>query len=195
MTVQVFRSSEPGVEQVFVLAASDIRAVKQTSDGQARLLLDNGSEIGVHGNALAIVAGLTPPPSPPAFVANTSNLAAIALTGTAEPGAVVSVRDGAMLLLTAKADTLGAWEATLALSPGEHTVVATQTNIFGNTSAPSAPCSLNIPVPPPPPPPEPQQPAEVQAAAETGAGEAGETGAAEAGESAGTEHPSESETA
>ena len=73
------------------------------------------------------------------------------LNGTgAEPGAVISVFDGANLtpVATATVQANGSWSVnTSALTVGAHNLRINQTDLAGNTSALSAPLSLNIVAP------------------------------------------------
>jgi hypothetical protein len=69
----------------------------------------------------------------------------VALTGTAEAGATVSILEGVTLLGTALADGLGAWSFTTAALPdGVKSFTATQTDVAGNVSAASAPVTATI---------------------------------------------------
>ena len=58
------------------------------------------------------------------------------LTGTAEAGSTVTVREGGTVLCTAVASDTGAWSCvpTAPLADGPHTVTATSTDAAGNTS-------------------------------------------------------------
>ncbi|WP_272496288.1 Ig-like domain-containing protein [Nocardioides sp. B-3] len=58
------------------------------------------------------------------------------VTGTAEPGATVTVTEGGVLVCTAVADPSGNWSCTptTALPVGQHTFTATATDAAGNTS-------------------------------------------------------------
>ena len=60
------------------------------------------------------------------------------LSGTAEAGGVVTVKEGANTLCQTVADALGAWSCQVALSPGAHSVVVSQVDTSGNSSAVSA---------------------------------------------------------
>lgn len=69
------------------------------------------------------------------------------ISGTAEPGAAVTVREGATTVCTATADGSGAWSCASGLAAGSHTIAATQTDLAGNTSAPSASLTFAVSVP------------------------------------------------
>ncbi|GAB4070991.1 hypothetical protein GCM10028777_37860 [Angustibacter speluncae] len=116
-------------------------------------------------------AGNTSPPSAPSTVTVDSSLPAApvvttpadgsttddatpAISGTAEPGATVTVEVDGTVVGTTTADGTGAWTLTptVPLGLGEHEVVATATDAAGNESAPSAPVSFTVvagAVPPP----------------------------------------------
>jgi hypothetical protein len=67
------------------------------------------------------------------------------LTGTAEAGATVTIRDGSTVLGTATADSSGAWSFTTGtLSEGAHSLTATATDKAGNVSSASATVSLTV---------------------------------------------------
>lgn len=136
-----------------------IVGVRETMDGHCVALLHNGSEVGIRLPAKTVMADVVPPPDPPLFVAslNPDNQTAT-LSGAADRGSIVNVRDGAQLIATATADADGKWEtAPVGLAPGEHSLIATQTDLFGRESQPSPPCVLSVPEPAPPPPaPEPE---------------------------------------
>jgi hypothetical protein len=69
-----------------------------------------------------------------------------ALSGTADPGSVVSVFDGGSLLGTALVDVGGLWTFTpnLQLAQGLHSFTITATDAVGNASSASAPFLLTI---------------------------------------------------
>ncbi|MGU3412583.1 Ig-like domain-containing protein [Enterobacteriaceae bacterium C34A] len=68
------------------------------------------------------------------------------LKGTAEVGSVVAIYDGSTKLGETTADKDGNWEftPTTPLNGGEHSLTVTATDAAGNTSAPSAPWTLDI---------------------------------------------------
>ena len=70
---------------------------------------------------------------------NVTNDTTPTFSGTAEPGATVSVYDGAVLLGTTVATAGGTWSFTSgALAEGPHSISATATDAAGNVSAASA---------------------------------------------------------
>ncbi|MBU1345422.1 MAG: autotransporter domain-containing protein [Alphaproteobacteria bacterium] len=67
------------------------------------------------------------------------------LSGTAEPGATVTVRDGATVVATTTASGGGGWSATSAtLGQGSHTLTATARDAAGNTGPASTSVSFTI---------------------------------------------------
>ncbi|MFP2912874.1 Ig-like domain-containing protein, partial [Pyxidicoccus sp. 3LFB2] len=68
------------------------------------------------------------------------------LTGTAEPGSTVTVREGNTVLCTAVASDTGTWSCvpTTPLADGPHTVVATATDASGNTGPASNQVTFTI---------------------------------------------------
>ena len=81
---------------------------------------------------------------------NITNVTAPTLAGTAEAGATVTLREGATVLGSGKADAAGAW--TIASSPltnGKHAITATASDAAGNASLASAALSVTIDNAPP----------------------------------------------
>jgi lysophospholipase L1-like esterase len=74
------------------------------------------------------------------------------ITGTAIAGDTVALYNGSTLLGTAIASTAGTWSITptTALALGSHSLTATQTDVAGNVSAPSAALALSVINPPTP---------------------------------------------
>jgi VCBS repeat-containing protein len=72
-------------------------------------------------------------------------------SGTTEGNAVVKVYDGVTLLGTTTANGVGAWSftPTTAMAPGLHSVTATATDAYGNTTAPTTalPFTIDIAAP------------------------------------------------
>src|ERR1700681_3859177 len=61
-----------------------------------------------------------------------------ALTGSGDPNAVVTLKEGAVTLGTATANASGVWSFTpVGLSDGAHTIVASETDVAGNTGSAS----------------------------------------------------------
>lgn len=108
--------------------------------------------------ATATVGGVVTPPSP-AFVVTIDNIAApapaitslalspeAALSGTAQPGDLVSVKLSDTIVAATFADELGNWtmpSVGSGLPAGTHTFVATATDLAGNTGPASAPYVVN----------------------------------------------------
>ncbi|MFP2898213.1 Ig-like domain-containing protein, partial [Corallococcus sp. 4LFB] len=81
----------------------------------------------------------TTAPAPPVVTSPTSGQAVSTstptITGTAEAGSTVTVREGTTVLCTATADASGAWSCTSStLTDGPHTVSVTARDAVGNTS-------------------------------------------------------------
>ncbi|MCG7390081.1 Ig-like domain-containing protein [Pantoea sp. ACRSB] len=67
------------------------------------------------------------------------------LSGTAEPGSIVTVSDGDAVLGTATVNTDGSWSfITPALDEGGHSLTTTVTDPAGNTGAASAPLAFTV---------------------------------------------------
>ncbi len=104
------------------------------------------------GDTLADTLSPTTPGSVTGLVIDTAAPAAPTLrvsgnvvTGTAEPGSTVTLRDGGTLLRTAVADAGGA-VALGTLAAGAHGLDATATDAAGNVSAPSATLDAMLPL-------------------------------------------------
>ncbi|MGK3124521.1 Ig-like domain-containing protein [Candidatus Pantoea formicae] len=72
------------------------------------------------------------------------------LSGTAEPGSVVTILDGTTVLGTVTVGSDGTWNFTTpALTDGAHSLTATVTDAAGNTSASSNPFNFTVDTQPP----------------------------------------------
>ncbi|WP_234472838.1 Ig-like domain-containing protein [Pantoea sp. S61] len=72
------------------------------------------------------------------------------LSGTAEPGSIVTVSDGSNVLGTATVGSNGSWSFTSpALSDGSHSLTTTVTDAAGNTGPASTPVTLTVDTTPP----------------------------------------------
>ena len=69
------------------------------------------------------------------------------LAGTGDPGATVTLTEGATVLATATADAAGAWRFAPALADGPHSVVASETDAAGNIASATASFTLLATVP------------------------------------------------
>ena len=69
-----------------------------------------------------------------------------AFAGTAEPGAIVTILDGAAVLGSVVTDAAGTWSFTPAtpLSEGPHSITLTATDAAGNTGPASAPLAFSV---------------------------------------------------
>ena len=101
---------------------------------------DQPGNAGTASDALAVTVDLVAPSAP--VISNASNITSptptvIGNAGTAEPGATVQLfdTDGVTLLGSGSADGAGGWTITSsALSAGDHTIKAKQTDTAGNIS-------------------------------------------------------------
>ena len=93
------------------------------------------------------VRDTTPPRQPGAPNVNNGTDDTPILYGTTEPGATVKIYDGATLLHTLTASSVGTWSWRLApaLNAGVHNLSVTATDVARNVSAPSLPRSVTVP--------------------------------------------------
>ena len=96
---------------------------------------DAAGNVSGNSNARTITVDVTAPAAPVIGGSNsTQNTNTVTLTGTAEPGATVTVLEGATTRGTASAPN-GAWTVTLnSVSDGSHSYVATARDAAGNSS-------------------------------------------------------------
>ena len=74
-----------------------------------------------------------------------TNNSAPVLSGTAEPGSIVTVSDGSTVLGSATVNADGSWSFTSpALTDGSHSLTAVVTDAAGNASAPTAPVAFTL---------------------------------------------------
>ena len=108
-----------------------IDSVAPEAVGNLQLSSDAG------GSTVAVTSGATNDSTP-------------VLSGSAEPGAVVTVSDGATVLGSVTAGADGAWSFTTpTLAEGAHSLTATATDAAGNVSVPSAPVTFDVDTTPP----------------------------------------------
>ena len=70
-----------------------------------------------------------------------------AVTGGGDPNATVTITEGTTTLGTTTADSSGTWTFTPTLADGSHTLVASETDVAGNTGAASLTFSLDTKAP------------------------------------------------
>jgi len=101
--------------------------------------------------AVAADIALTDANGDPIASDGATNSTAPVLSGTAEPGSVITVSDGDNVLGTVTVGQDGSWSFTSpALAEGDHSLTATVTDAAGNVSAPSAPLAFTIDTAAPP---------------------------------------------
>ena len=91
-------------------------------------------------------AGGTPPPTPAITAPGCATSASVTVTGTAEPGVQVLVRENGTTVALAAADpATGAWSATIAgASDGAHAYTARAVSSGGDHSGDAAPVSVTV---------------------------------------------------
>ena len=125
---------------------------------------DKAGNAGAQSTPLAVTIDTSPPapPSAPDLAAgsdtgssdidNLTGDATPTFTGTAGPGATITLKDGTTVLVTTTADVNGDWSVTSpALGDGSHAITATTMDAAGNESA-SAALSVTVDTSPPAPP-------------------------------------------
>ena len=118
---------------------------------------DAAGNTGVSSSALSVTIDISAPsvPSTPDLAAasdtgtsntdNVTNVTTPTFTGTAEPGALVTLFDGLTQIGSIAADGLGNWSITSSpLNSGTYSITAKATDAAGNTSAASAALSVTI---------------------------------------------------
>lgn len=91
--------------------------------------------------------GTTPEPIPSGGVTNTTTPT---LSGTAEPGSTVTIRDGDTVLGTVTAGSNGEWSFTTpALDEGDHSLTTVVTDAAGNAGPASSPIEFGVDTTPP----------------------------------------------
>ncbi|HVN62290.1 MAG TPA: Ig-like domain-containing protein, partial [Gaiellaceae bacterium] len=90
-----------------------------------------------------------PPPTPVvstiAIGSVNHSAANVTFTGTGVAGHTITLYDGSTVVGTVTVATNGTWTLTVKLASGTHTITATDTQIAGVTSAPTAPVSVVVP--------------------------------------------------
>ena len=118
---------------------------------------DKAGNTGPASGSLAVTIDTSPPPKPSkpdlaaasdTGISSTDNITrdtTPTLTGTAEAGSTVTIRDGASVLGTTVANSAGAWSFTTGgLGEGPHALTATATDKAGNTGPASAALAVTI---------------------------------------------------
>ncbi len=123
------------------------------ADGSVSVFGQNGCGMGDPSSLSVALSGLTAP-VPASGIGNPTSNKNPEITGTAIPGATVTLYDGSTPIGSATADASGNYSITptSALSVGTHTLTVKATDGSGNTSAASAALSLRIVAAPPQPP-------------------------------------------
>jgi len=85
----------------------------------------------------------TPPPKPSMPSMSGNGTANPTLSGTAEAGATITLREGSTVVTTTVA-TGGTWTLTPTLSAGSHTLTVTATDAAGNVSVASDPVTVTV---------------------------------------------------
>ena len=127
-----------------VASVSATGLVNGVSPGTATITARSGAASGT-----AAVSVAPPAPaitSPPSGISTTGG--AIAVSGTANPGAAIDIFDGAGLVASASADLSGSFSVAVSLEIGMHSLTAQQT-INGETSAASSTVSVEVKPPAP----------------------------------------------
>ena len=122
------------------------------ADGSHTIIASETNSSGATGTAsLAFTLDMAAPAVTASILNNTGSSAAPTLTtaptltGTGDAGATVTFKEGNTVLGTTTANAQGAWTyATTGLVNGAHTIVATETDLAGNTGSASVAFSLNI---------------------------------------------------
>jgi hypothetical protein len=135
------------------VSASDAYFGGQQHSGADFRLRNGGGQVTVHSVAVTIsgdgvpdAVHFAPPVAITAPAAGATVPASPTVSGTAEPGAAVTVADGATPVCAATADDAGVWSCTApaALASGSHTLVASAKD---PTVTPAAPANVTITVP------------------------------------------------
>ena len=119
-------------------SAYSVTATQALADGTAQLRTYsiNGAGATTKTTTLAVTidtVALPPTITAPAAGAEVNPLPTISGAG-AEASAAVQVREGAASVCSATATAAPAWSCASSLTPGSHTITATQTDVAGNTS-------------------------------------------------------------
>jgi len=123
------------------------------ADGSHTIVASETNATGLTGSASLTFTLDTTIPIVTANLQNTPASSAIptltvapTLTGTADSGATIKLMDANTVLGTATANAQGAWSyTTTGLANGAHTIVASETDLAGNTGSTSVAFTLNSP--------------------------------------------------
>ncbi|MEB4674188.1 Ig-like domain-containing protein [Enterobacteriaceae bacterium G50] len=130
-------------EHSFTLTATDSAGNVSTPSAEFVVNVDTTAPV-----APTIVKGVDDVGNAPTDLANgqVTNDNLPALSGTAEAGATIIIRDNGTQIGTVQADTSGAWSFTpgSTLAEGSHRFTATATDSAGNVSGSSAGFTLNV---------------------------------------------------
>ena len=107
---------------------------------------DTAGNVSPASSTVTFTVDASAPPAPAITSpgsASSTNTATPTLSGTAEPNATITVKDGGSTVCTAVADAAGNWSCTsAALADGPHTLTASARDAAGNVSPASAPITV-----------------------------------------------------
>jgi hypothetical protein len=107
----------------------------------------------VSASSASVVVTVGAQPAPPAITGATTPVATrssspVTLTGTGLAGKTITLYDGGTAIGSAVVAANGTWSLTVRLTPGAHTLTATQTVVAGVTSSASSAIVVTVPLAP-----------------------------------------------
>jgi hypothetical protein len=133
-----------GIDQLRLSGVSV--ATEQVSGGSTYLTLSDHTSIQLMGYALGYTVASgpnTPTIAPMVTIALATATTVAMLAGTADPNATVTLTTGSTTLGTATANGSGIWSFNPPMAAGSYTVVASETDVAGNTASALATFTLN----------------------------------------------------